>query len=468
MSEFDKMNAQQSISSETLQFPDGFVWGTATAGHQVEGGNKASDWWEWETLGLIEDGTRSGRAVDYWNRFEEDHALMASFGLKAFRLGIEWSRIEPERGKIDKDAVVRYHKIFQSLRRHNIKICLTIYHWVLPAWVAKQGDWLNPKTLCHLEEFAKVVLDEFGEYPDLWITLNEPMVPAVAGNLLGLFPPQRRSLRHYRAIVKALLKAHASLYELIHTKVPLAPDGGPTKVGVAQAYPSVEPWGSGGMRGIYERGMSDLAKYLGYGAWDSAILSGRSGLFGIGHKDKILYNSYDFCGINYYYRTSLRFDGSRKEQFYLDELAVPDGITTTDMGWQIYPEGLYGMLEYVWRRFQRPIYITENGIADSDDRLRPSYILRHVAQIYRAIQNGIPVCGYYHWSFIDNFEWREGFAKKFGLIEVDHTDDDLERKPRPSAELFGEIIKTNGITKDMVKKYAPEAFEEIFGTMSDE
>ena len=120
------------------------------------------------------------------------------------------------------------------------------------------------------------------------------------------------------------------------------------------------------------------------------------------------------------------------------------------------------MLDYVWRRFQRPIYITENGIADSDDRLRPSYILRHIAQVHRAIQAGIPVCGYYHWSFIDNFEWREGFAKKFGLIEVDHTDDELERKPRPSAELFGEITKANGITRAMVQKYAPEAMDDIF------
>ena len=451
-----------------LQFPDGFVWGTATAGHQIEGGNKASDWWEWETLGLIEDGTRSGRAVDYWNRFEEDHALMASFGLKAFRLGIEWSRIEPERGRIDKDAIARYHEIFQSLRRHNIKICLTIYHWVLPAWVAEQGDWLNPKTLCHLEEFAKLVIDEFGEYPDLWVTLNEPMVPAVAGNLLGLFPPQRRSLRHYRSIVKALLKAHGCLYELIHQKVPIGPDGGPTKVGVAQAYPCIEPWGSGGMRGLYEKLMTPLAKYLGYGAWDNGILSGRSGVMGLGKRDPALYDSYDFCGINYYFRMSLRFDGSKREQFYLDDMSVPEGITSTDMGWQIYPEGLYGMLEYAWRRFQRPIYITENGIADSGDELRPSYILRHVAQVYRAIEDGIPVKGYYHWSFIDNFEWREGFAKKFGLIEVDHTDDELERKPRPSAELFGEITKANGITREMVQKYAPEAMEEIFGMMNYE
>ena len=190
-----------------LHFPKGFVWGTSTSGHQIEGWNDSSDWWEWEQRGHVRNGERSGRSVEYWHRYESDHALMSRLGYPVFRLGVEWARIESEPGQIDRQAVEHYRRILASLREHGIRICLTLNYWVLPHWVVQQQDWLNPKTIEDFLSYARLIIDELGEFPDYWVTFNEPMAPVIAGNLLARFPPQRvlvgpsgacqgRTLRH--------------------------------------------------------------------------------------------------------------------------------------------------------------------------------------------------------------------------------------------------------------------------------
>ncbi|MBN2684220.1 MAG: glycoside hydrolase family 1 protein [Pontiellaceae bacterium] len=163
-------------------------------------------------------------------------------------------------------------------------------------------------------------------------------------------------------------------------------------------------------------------------------------------------------------RLSLKYDPQRRDQYRIDDSKVPPGIEVTQMGWQIYSEGLYRTIRSVWERFRKPILITENGIADDTDEQRPRYIIEHLAQIHRALQEGIPILGYYHWSFVDNFEWREGFSKRFGLVSVQHDDPDLIRVPRPSAFLYSEIARKNAITRKMIETYAPELVETIFKT----
>ena len=453
------------MSPEPLLFPDHFIWGVATAGHQIEGNNRYSNWWAWEQQGLVRDGTTSGRSMDYWNRYEEDHVLMKQLGIKAFRLGIEWARVEPQPGCYDAEVIAHYKRILDSLHRHGIRICLTLNHWVLPQWVAEQHDWLNPKTTKVFLQFCNRVIDEMGSYPDWWVTLNEPMMPAIAGNLLEEHPPQRHSWRAYRAVSRALLNAHAQLYTLIHRKIPAAPDGTPTKVGIAQAYPLFEPWHSGGLRGLYEQFCTVMARCCAYDAWDSAICTGRHHLLhGLFKSIPLLKNSYDYCGINYYFRMSLQFDRSRKELWHINENGIPEHTEHSQMGWQIYPAGLHTIIQRVWKRFHKPILITENGIADSSDQQRPAYILAHLYWLHRAIQAGIPVEGYFYWSFIDNFEWREGYAKKFGLVHADPSDEYLTRTPRKSALLYAAIIRNHGITPDIVQQYAPELHPFIFPT----
>lgn len=450
------------MTKKRLEFPEGFLWGTATAGHQIEGHNDKSDWWKFEQEGKVLDGTKTEKNVDYWNRYEEDHDLMVKLGCQAFRLGIEWAKVEPEDGKFDKKAIRHYRKILQSLRDHKLKICLTLNHWVLPLWFAEKGGWERPDAVDRFVKFAEIAVKELGEFPDLWVTLNEPSVPATAGYLVGLFPPEKKSFPAYCRVTNRLLHAHTHTYELIHNAVSKAPSGGPTLAGVAWAYQWIEPFGTPGPAGLYEKFMTRIFRAGSYKSWDRAIVTGRIPFpYGTGDA-RIPKDTYDYCGVNYYTRMSLKFDRRKKDQALIDFEAMPPGIEKTQMGWQVYPPGFHKILMYVWKTFKKPIYITENGIADDADEMRPSYLLTHLAQVHRAISDGADVKGYFQWSYIDNFEWKEGFCKKFGLIACDHTDPELKRIPRPSAHMYSEIIKGNSITGKIVKRYAPDAREEVF------
>lgn len=420
-----------------FEFPQNFLWGSAVSGHQIEGSNKHSDWWHWELA--TPEQPESGQAVDYWNRYEQDHALLAAMGHQAFRIGIEWARVEPRNGEFDRSAVGHYRHMLESLRRHGIKICLTLHHWVLPRWVAEQGDWTNPETVDAFLRYVGFIVAELGDFPDLWITLNEPMVALLAGNISGDFPPQRRSIPAFRKCSRNMLRAHAGAYALIHQRHPGA------RVGIAMAYPYLEAWGTRGLRGAYERLAGRFTRALLYRAWDSSVHSGKlHSFFGRGTITD-LKDSVDFCGINYYFRMSIRFSWKKWRAGFIDIDSIPPGVETSDMGWQIWPAGLSKIIDEVWTRFEKPIYITENGIADSDDQKRPAYLVNHLKELHGALQKGIPIEGYFHWSFIDNFEWKEGFKMRFGLVEVDYGDPELPRTQRPSAKLYSRIIRGNGI-----------------------
>jgi beta-glucosidase len=424
--------------SDDLKFPDGFIWGSATSGHQIEGHNRHSNWWHWELA--TEAQPHSGKAVDYWNRFEEDHALMAEMGLQAFRIGIEWARIEPQKGEYDLEAIARYREIFQSLEKHGIKICLTLHHWVVPQWAAVKGGWRNPEMVDWFLEYVRFAVEQFGEFPFQWITLNEPLVAALAGYLSGDFPPGRRNYFELRKVVKNMLKAHAGAYKIIHNF------DADAMVGLAMAYPDLQTWGSKGFAGWYERMVVALGNRFLFQAWDEAVKTGKlHPLYGTGTIQG-LENSVDFCGVNYYFRMTLRFSLKHRKTWFIDQEATPVGVDKNDFGWQIWPEGIRTVISKVWKRFGKPIVITENGIADRTDGKRAAYITEHLKQVFQCLENGIPILGYYHWSFIDNFEWKEGFDMRFGLVEVDPDDPELKRKPRASAQVYSRIIQNNGLT----------------------
>lgn len=450
-----------------LAFPKGFLWGTATAGHQVEGHNSASDWWRFEAeAGAIADRTRSGNAVDYWNRFEDDHALMEELGYGAFRLGVEWAKVEPVRGVYDRAALERYRTILVSLQRRGIRVCLTLWHWVLPQWVAERGGFEDPRTLAAFFGYVREVARVLGPFVDLWVTLNEPMAHVLFGYVFRFFPPQKSSLPAASRVAHALLRAHVGAVQVLREELAPRPEG-PAPIGVAQAYPWHAPWGSFGPLGWLEGGIADLLNHAAWGAFDEALREGRLGLpWGRPGAPALagLAGSVDFCGVNQYFRTSVKLGPDALRRDATTQMGpIPDGVERTEMGWQIYPPALFHVLETVWRRFRKPIHITENGIADSRDAQRPRYLLTHLAQVHRALCEGIDVRGYFHWSFIDNFEWREGFSKRFGLVACDHDDPALVRRPRESARLYGEIARGNAITEDMVARYAPGAEAEVFG-----
>lgn len=443
-----------------LRFPEGFWWGTATAGHQVEGNNVHSNWWAWEQEGKVADGSRSGRACDYWNRYPEDHALMAAHGHGGFRLGLEWARIEPAPGRFDAAALSHYLAILDDLRARGLRVCLTLNHWVLPAWFADRGGWLGRDAMQSWERFLRHVIPEVAPRVDLWVTLNEPMVPALVGYLIGYHPPCRVDPLACAKVFRRLLRAHAIAYRLIH-ELARAPGGGPPQAGFAGAVQYVEPWHPTGLSSLVERPLARAFAQTSYRAWEESVLTGRVALpFGRGQRVPDLAGSVDFVGLNYYTRVSVRLGLDTLSNVKAGQFAVPDGLETTQMGWQVYPPGFHAALRECWERFRKPIYVTENGCAADDDAQRRRYLVTHLAQLWRAIQDGVDVRGYMLWSFMDNFEWREGFAKKFGIVAVDHGDPALPRLPRQSAELFREVIAANAITPELVERHAPGALEQ--------
>lgn len=447
---------------KTRPFPKDFLWGTATAGHQIEGNNVHSNWWEWEKKGLVNDGTTSGRACDYWNRWREDHKLMKDLGHNAFRLGIEWSRIEPAEGGFDEAAIDQYRAMLDDLQRKGIKVCLTLNHWVVPLWFSKQGGFAGKNPLPHWEKFIEKVIPRLGGAVDLWITLNEPMVPILAGYTMGYHPPCKTNPIEAAKVFDRLLRAHTSAYHSIHRHFSKAPDGGPVMAGFAGAYQHMEAWHNElSLRGLIEQGMAYFAAQTSYTSWDDSILTGKAaGPWGVGQEIDGLKDSTDYLGVNYYMRVSTHLALGNISNVMSGGYDVPEGIEKSDMGWQIYPPGFYQVLRDISTRFKKPIYITENGCADTGDDKRRMYVLTHLAQVSRAIQNGSDIRGYFHWCFVDNFEWREGFAKKFGMVAMDHDDPALKRTPKPTAYMMKDIIQHAAITPAIVEKYSPGALDK--------
>ncbi len=443
-----------------FSFPEGFLWGTATAGHQIEGGNVHSNWWAWEQLGLVNDGSKSGRACDYWNRWADDHALMQAHGHTIFRLGLEWARIEPEPGRWDADAIDRYRAIVDDLQQRGIRVCLTLNHWVVPQWFAERGGWLGADALDRWEAFVRRVVPAVAPAVDLWVTLNEPMVPVLAGYLAGYHPPCRRNPIVAARVFTALLHAHARAYAAIHELVAHAPGGGPVLAGYAGAYQHVEPFHEGGFWRMLEKPVAGIIARVSFDAWDRSVLSGRvAAPFGIGQAVPGLRDSCDFLGVNYYMRISAQLGPGTLSNVRAGGYTAPPGIEVTEMGWQIYPPGFYAVLMNLHRSFGKPLYVTENGCCDSGDDLRRRYLLSHWVMMQRAIADGCDLRGYMHWTFCDNFEWREGFEKKFGLIALDPQDPELQRVPRRSAEMYREVIAANAVTEAIVERYSPGALE---------
>lgn len=443
-----------------LRFPKDFWWGNASAGHQVEGDNLHSNWWAWEQLGQVNDGTRSGRACDYWNRYAEDHALMRALGMNSIRLGVEWSRTEPAEGRPDDAALQHYRALLEDARRSGLRICLTLNHWVLPQWLAEQGGWEAPRALEAWEAQVRRVVRAAGGLVDLWVTLNEPMVPILAGYIAGYHPPCRRAPLAAARVFERLLRAHTIAYRVLHESLTRAPGGGPLLAGFAGAYQLVEPYHESGLLHLLETPLARFIARGSFGAWDRSIATGRvAAPFGLGRSIPGLAGSTDFVGVNYYTRISARLDLGTLSNVKSQGYACPPGVEQTEMGWQVHPPGLFHVLDHVYRTFRKPIWITENGCADSGDEARRRYLLAHLAQVQRAIEAGCDVRGYLHWTFTDNFEWREGFEKKFGIVAMDPEDPALRRTPKQSAFLLRDVAHANALTHEIVQAHGPGALD---------
>ena len=360
------------------KFPKGFLWGSATSAYQVEGGNKNSDWESWQV--------RAGRAVDHYNRYEEDFDIAASLNQNAHRLSIEWARIEPEKGKFNEQEIDHYRQVLQILRGRGITPLVTLHHFTNPTWVAQRGGWENVDTVGHFASYVRYLVTQLSDLCDFWVTINEPAVYLSQSYLLGQWPPQKRDPRLAFVVGRNLRRGHQVAYQIIHKIQPKA------KVGFALS-------------------LSYLKTPLGgrIAPWEKIFITRAV--------------DQDFIGVNYYRAVGWTND-----------------LPTSDMGWAIYPSGLYEVLKEL-KEINLPIYITENGIADAEDDQRADFIADHLAATWRAIDDGADVLGYFHWSLLDNFEWDKGFGPRFGLAEVDY--ETMARHIRPSAEVYSRIAKRN-------------------------
>lgn len=444
-----------------LQFPSGFLWGTASASHQCEGGNTNNQWYRWEQQGHILSGDSCGDAADWWQRAESDFELAEQLENNALRLSLEWSRIEPEEGHWDSSAIDRYRAMLSDLRRRHMVPVVTLHHFTEPLWFYERGGFTDPANIAFFVRYVKYVVSHLQDLCDFWITLNEPNVYATMGYLIGTFPPGEHDLKRALLVIRTLLQAHIEAFYAISE---LQPE---SRIGYCLHYRLFDParpfWPPDHITSSIQEESFNWAilKAAETGHFSFPLNFALAPLARAG-------GTRDYHGVNYYTREMVRFDLARPAELFAHRFIRP-GAILNDPGLQgtfgeIYPEGLYRVLKSVYRRTRgnKPIYITENGFSDVRDDRRPRAILEHLAMVHRALREGIPVRGYLHWTLVDNFEWAEGWGARFGLIDLDK--DNQKRIPRGSASLFGEICRANAITEEMVERYAPEAMQTIFGS----
>jgi beta-glucosidase len=411
-----------------LRFPNGFLWGVATSSHQIEGGNH-NDWTKWEKRpGHPKNVVPSGDAADHWHRYADDYQYISDMNLSAYRFSIEWSRIEPRAGEYDAEAIAHYGKMLAELGKRGITPMVTLHHFTSPLWIDKIGGWADPRTVDHFVRFATKVIDAFGADVSFWITLNEPSVQSGLGYMVGIFPPGRKDLLRYWHARRNMLDAHRAVYRLTHEMYKRRGWRKP-QVSFAHHMTYVE---AANPDSLLDRLSARIYDYFN----NSYFLSHAKGYM-------------DFVGVNYYFYRRMRFQIGGPLAI-MAEVPLPDA-PASDLGWQVVPGGLYSLCKTV-AAYGLPIYITENGLADATDRLRPWSLVHHARAIHRAISEGADVRGYFHWTLIDSFEWENGFGYRYGLVAVDYATQ--ERTPRGSAKLYGEIAAHNAVTAEMMEKYS--------------
>ncbi|GER81851.1 MAG: glycoside hydrolase family 1 protein [Thermogemmatispora sp.] len=446
-----------------LQFPEGFLWGTASSAHQCEGGNVNNQWYRWEQQGRTLTGERSAVAANWWQQAERDFELAEQMENNALRLSLEWSRIEPEEGRWDESALERYRVLLSDLRRRHMTPLVTLHHFTDPLWFADRDGFAREENIRYFVRFVRFVVEHLRDLCSFWLTINEPNVYAFLGYLTGEFPPgEQRALRALH-VLRNLMAAHVQAFYAIRELQPEGQIGYCLNYRLLEAACSYSPLDRV-VAGLQETFFNWLALKLAEG--ERLPLPLRFALSAVPRAA----GARDYHGINYYTRDLVAFDPRRPGELFGRRFPRP-GAPMQDPGrggyfGEVYPEGLYRVLHSVYRstRGNKPLYVTEHGLNDVEDRLRPRAILEHLAMLHRAIREGLPVRGYFHWTLVDNFEWNEGWGAHFGLVELNPRTQ--ERRPRPSASMFGEICRANAITESIVERYAPEAAATIFGPVT--
>lgn len=433
-------------------FPREFLWGTATAAHQVEGDNFNNDWWDWEQqAGRIALGHQSGKACDWWGgRWREDLERARNDGQNAHRLSIEWSRVEPEPGIWDEAALDHYCEILQGARQRQIQPVVTLHHFTNPLWLMESGGWAQAQVIDFFERYVRKVVSRLQDLVNIWVTINEPNVYLYAAYLKGLFPPGEKDLEKAIEVTRHLLLAHAGAYRTIHELQ------GKALVGLAHHYRGMKP---ARKRNPLDRWVTGLRSSTFNDLFPKAIATGKMRFLGRTYSMPEVTGTQDYFGLNYYTAERVAFDIRRPNELFSRGFLPADGDLSENEFIANDPKGMWTALQWA-RAFRLPVYITENGVEDSLDRMRPRYLAQHLRQVWLAVNFNWPVRGYFHWSLVDNFEWERGWTQRFGLYDLNV--DTQERRKRPSGHFYSEVCQANGLSSEMVAKYAPEVFDEMF------
>lgn len=420
-----------------IQLPENFLWGAATSSHQVEGNNFFNDWWKWEQEGKTQN---SGAACDHYHKFKEDFLLAKELGHNAHRLSLEWSRLEREENVWDQSEWDHYKTVLDELNKLRITPIVTLNHFTVPLWLAKKGSWLNEDSVDIFTRFAQKAIKELGGKVKYWITTNEPNILAFLAYYYGEWPPCHKNFSEALTVLKHMIKSHAKSYHLMHEFAAKTPNIKSPKIGIAKAVTAFHPCR---VFSVSDRLSVFYRRLLHNYSTVSSLINGRILIPGLRPETLYAKKTIDFIGLNYYFRQFIR-RGKLFSKDFLGEVCSPNhhpnAGETTDMGWEIYPKGIYELVKS-FSRYKLPLMITENGLATVDDSLRQSFIKQHLDYLFRAIKEGSPVIGYLHWSLLDNFEWAEGYTKRFGLVHVDYKTQ--KRTIKNSARYYASVIKNS-------------------------
>jgi len=407
------------IDDSKLSFPKDFIWGTATAAYQVEGGNTNNQWYLWESTidatgkPMIKGGQLPGFACDHWRRYPQDIQLMKRLGVNSYRFSVEWSRIEPMEGVFDTLAIKHYQDVCDSLIANGIEPMITLHHFTNPIWFERKGAFEKMDNVADFVKFTEVTFLALKDRVKLWCTINEPAVYVVGGYFQGDMPPGKKDPQLAAVVLRNILEAHVQAYR----KIKSLPGGDLARVGLVKNLTQMDPyrkWHLGDwvfanlIDGVFN---GTTLNFMKTGKYRFSMPT----MAKLSDENPEAIGSMDFIGLNYYSHYNYKFS------FNLDKAFQPKllkGEVKTDMDYASYPEGFYRAIKTV-SEFGLPIYITENGIADAKDDRRAKFIRQYLYSVSKALSEGIDIRGYYYWSLMDNFEWSLGWEMKFGLYALD-------------------------------------------------
>jgi beta-glucosidase len=409
----------------------------------------------WEQDGHTK-GT-SGLACDWWGgRWKEDFDRAAEGGQNAHRMSIEWSRIQPTPDTWDEDALEHYRNMLRGMRERGMTAMITLHHFSDPLWFYEMNGWEKEEAVALFEKFVRKTVEALKEYCTLWCTFNEPNGYAlngyIGGGLTGNFPPGKNNLKLAMQVQANMIRAHATAYRAIHQIQP------ESRVGMAVHYRAFMPHRRWSPLDVL---LTNNAHIMLNHIFPIVLSKGavRTALGTIRIPEAK--GTQDYFGFNYYTRNRIAFDLRKPETMFSHAFFAKEADLSDNDFLANEPDGMFEGLKWIVRMFPNlPIIISENGFADAEDRVRPRYIAQHIHQMWRAVNFNWPIKGYFHWTLVDNFEWDQGWTLRFGLWALDEKTQ--KRTKRPSADLYAEICKENGLSSEMVQKYCPEVFDKLF------